>query len=212
MPYATYTRQMLADFTGRPVASFPDPYVTNSVIPQATLLFKIGTCLASPDALTTDQKQLVDFAILSMADKIHLNAPYQPALSSPFQHESIGSYSYSFQKLTSKVQKGEETGVMWFDLAIDQLSVCDEINGSFAQGGIEIYEHDGIIVGGRLGGQGENVRYLSPQDLNQMRTFGYDFGLGTVPWGMPPLTIHEVDDDEWIEDPNNPGVWILKEN
>lgn len=173
MGYKTYTRQMLADFTGRPLASFPEAFVTNSAIPQALLLFKIGTCLASPDDLSEDQQQMVDFAILSMADGIHLAQPYQTALASPFNSESIGSYSYS--KVAKAVQKGEETGVMWFDLAIDQLSVCDRLNGSFAQGGIEIFENDGIFAGGkRLGGQPGNVEYLSPADLNKSVFFGFD--------------------------------------
>lgn len=178
MPYAAYTREMLATFTGRPVASFPQAFVENSAIPQALLLFKLGTCLASPDALTTDQKQLVDFAILSMADAIHLTAPYQAAKANPFNSESIGSYSYS--KTAQAVQSGLETGIMWFDMAIDQLSVCDSLSGSFAQGGIEVFENDGRFAGGaRLGGQAGNVDFLSPADLNTSRSFGHDPNL---PW------------------------------
>ena len=173
MPYSTYTREMLADHTGRPVASFPQAYVENSAIPQALLLFKLGTCLASPDGLTEDQRQLVDYAILSMADAIHLSAPYQTALASPFSSESIGSYSYN--KVARAVRQGEETGIEWFDIAIDQLSVCDDLNGSFEQGGIEIFENDGIFRGGaRLGGQRGNVEFLSPEDLNRLVAFGHD--------------------------------------
>lgn len=168
MPYATYNRQMLADFTGRPVASFPEAFVTNSAIPQALLLFKLGTCLASPDGLTTDQKQLVDFAILSMADSIHLVAPYQTAIASPFNSESIGSYSYS--KTAKAIQSGQETGIGWFDMAIDQLSICDDIAGGFTWGGIEVFEHDGIFSQG----SGGNVQFLSPEDILQSQFFGWD--------------------------------------
>lgn len=169
MPYKTYTRQDLADFTGRPLASFPETYVNNSAIPQALLLFKIGTCLASPDDLTPDQQQLVDFAIMSMADSIHLVAPYQTAIASPFNSETIGSYSYS--KVAKAIQSGEETGVMWFDLAIDQLSVCDDINGNFMQGGIEVFENDAIFIPGHLKG---NVDFLSPEDIRFSQYFGWD--------------------------------------
>ena len=173
MAYKEYTRKMIADFTGRPLVSFPEAFVTDSAIPQALLLFKIGTCLAAPDDLTEDQQQMVDFAILAMADAIHLAQPYQTALASPFNSESIGSYSYS--KTAKAIRQGNETGVDWFDIAIDQLSVCDELGGSFMQGGIEIFENDGLFAGGvRLGGQRGNVDYLSPADLNRSNSFGYD--------------------------------------
>lgn len=169
MPYKTYTRDDLAAFTGRPAASFPLPYVEASAIPQSLLLFKIGTCLASPDDLTSDQQQLVDFAIMSMADAIHLVAPYQTAIASPFNSESIGSYSYS--KTAKAIQGGQETGIGWFDMAIDQLSVCDDIASGFLYGGIEVFEHDGDFTKGTVGA---NVRFLSPDDMDWSKQWGYD--------------------------------------
>ena len=42
MAYKYYTRTALADFTGRPLASFPQTYVDNTAIPQAVLL---SSCL-----------------------------------------------------------------------------------------------------------------------------------------------------------------------
>lgn len=177
MSYPTYTRQQIADFTGRPVASFPQTFVVNSAIPQALLLFKMGTCLASLDHLTADQRQLADFGILAMADSIHLVAPYQAAQASPFSSESIGSYSYS--KVAGAVQRGDETGVMWFDLAIEQLSVCDRDSGHFSQGGIEVFESDGAFVNGSIQ---KNVRLLSPADVDQLKSWGHDPNLVQV-WG-----------------------------
>ena len=169
MAYKAYSRSMLADFTGRPLASFPQQYVTVSAIPQALLLFKLGTCIVDPEALAPDAQQLVDFAILSMADSIHLSAPYQAATASPFNSESIGSYSYS--KTARAVQAGEDTGVMWFDLAVRQLSVCEESdNGSFQRGGIEVFEHAGTVVPGTLSG---NMAFMSPGDITASREFGY---------------------------------------
>ena len=204
MGYKTYTRQMLADFTGRPLASFPEGFVSTSAIPQALLLFKIGTCLASPDDLTADQQQMLDFAVLAMADAIHLAQPYQTALASPFNSESIGSYSYS--KVARAIQKGDETGVMWFDLAIDKLSVCDQLDGSFAQGGIEIFENDGRFAGNvRLGGQAGNVDFLSPADLNTSRHFGYD----PAPAYRPPSSyVGDTVPSTWREDPDHPGLFF----
>lgn len=167
MSYPEYTKQDLADFTGRNIASFPT-FVTNSALPQAILLFKIGTCLASLDDLTEDQLELAKFGILSMADAIHLSQPYALAVASPFNSESIGSYSYS--KVAKAVAKSETTGIMWFDMALDQLSVCDDLVGVLMGGGIEVFEHDATFVHG----EGGNSRMLSPQDIDQSRRFGYD--------------------------------------
>lgn len=168
MAYKTYTRQMLADFTGRPVASFPEAFITNSAVPQALLLFKLGTCLAAPDDLTEDQQLLVDFAIMSMADGIHLTAPYQAALASPFNSESIGSYSYS--KTAKAIQQGLETGIGWFDRAIDELSVCENEQSGFLYGGIEVFEHDATFLAGE---RGQNLRFMSPDDLRLSQYFGW---------------------------------------
>jgi hypothetical protein len=170
MSYPIYTRQMLADFTGRPAASFPEPYVTSSAFPQATLLFKIGTCIADPAGLSTDEQQMVDFAIMSMADAIHLAQPYQTILASPFSSESIGSYSYG--KAVKAVQQGLPTGITWFDIAVEQLSQCSELDGIPMTGGIEVFERTGGYFGpGHLGG---NIQFLSPADVEASRQFGFD--------------------------------------
>lgn len=169
MAYPTITREDISGFTGRPVASFPQAFLEASAIPQALLLFKLGTCIFDPELLTEDQQQLVKFAILSMADAIHLAAPYQTSLANPFNSESIGSYSYS--KTAKAVQAGKETGISWFDMAIQQLSQCDNVSGDFMRGGIEIYEHDGTVVAGALSG---NVYFLTPGDIEDSRRFGVD--------------------------------------
>ncbi len=169
MAYATYTVEMLSNFTGRPQASFPASFMNASAFPQALLLWKIGTCLASPDDLTTDQKQMVDFAILSMADAIHLAQPYQTVLASPFSSESIGSYSYS--KAVKAVQKGEATGIDWFDTAREFLSVCDYSDGLAMTGGIQVFENQGYFAPGNIGA---NVQFLTPADIIGSRSWGYD--------------------------------------
>lgn len=170
MAYKTYTPQDLADFTGRPVASFREPYTSASALPQALLLFKMGTCLASPDALTDDEKQMVDFAVLSMADAIQLASLYATVHANPFSSETIGSYSYS--KVATAVANGEPTGIMWFDKAIAELSICDTSDGIPMTGGIEVFERTGGFFGpGHLGG---NIQFLTPADVEQSRLFGFD--------------------------------------
>lgn len=169
MAYPALTRDDLAKFTGRPAASFPETFITESAIPQATLLFKLGTCILDPELMPPDAQQLTKYAIIAMADAIHLSAPYQTALASPFNSESIGSYSYS--KTAAAVQKGDATGIMWFDMAVQQLSMCDRTNGDFMGGGIEVFENGAAYV---VGHQTGNVRFLSPADLDASRSFGWD--------------------------------------
>jgi len=169
MAYRTYDATDLSEFTGRPLASFPPSFVNSSAIPQAVLLFKIGTCIVDPAALSADDQQLVDFAIISMADAIHLTAPYQKALASPFNSETIGSYSYS--KTAKAVQKGQETGVMWFDMAIQRLSQCDEVSGIFLGGGIEVFENDGVFTTGHFS---QNFAYLTPAEVHDSIAFSQD--------------------------------------
>lgn len=202
MAYKTYDRQMLADFTGRPMASFPDNFVTKSAIPQALLLFKLGTGLADPAVLSADNQQLVDFAIISMADAVHLAQPYQTALASPFNSESIGSYSYS--KVAKAVQQGKETGVMWFDLAIQQLATGDRIKSDFLSGGIEMFENDGLFVDGQLSG---NVDFVSPRDVDGPMFVGHDPAPGqhTVVGSEP---VGEFVPASWVEDPPGSGLYV----
>lgn len=197
MAYPTYTPAMLASFTGRPVESFPEPYTSSSVIPQATLLFKMGTCLVDPSTLKPEEQQLIDFAILAMADAIHLSAPYSEALASPFSSESIGSYSYS--KATSAVQQGDATGIQWFDMAVSHLGVCDTSDGIEMSGGIEIFEYQGYFVQGHVGA---NIQFLTPAEMDTHLSFLY---------GLPTPSSESQRGGEgeiWVEDPDNPGLYV----
>ena len=167
MGYPEYNKAGLAAYSGRPALSYTA--YADTAISQALLLFKIGTCLASLDDLDDDQKQLASMAIYAMADSIYIAQPYQKAVASPFSSESIGSYSYS--KTAKAVSKGDETGIMWFDLAMDQLSVCGlNDDGIPNGGGIEMFEHQGVFSEGR----GNNVRYLGPEDIELSRVLGFD--------------------------------------
>ena len=164
--YPVYTANDLAAYSGRDVASYSS-YATQAVT-QATLLFKLATCLKEFPEDEMSQ-QIASFAILAMADAIVLVQPYQEVLSNPFTSESIGSYSYS--KMASKVSSGLPTGVSWFDTAVFQIGVCDLNSDVLSGGGIEVFEFDGVFASGI---RGNNTRFLSPQDIDTSRAFGYD--------------------------------------
>jgi len=137
MALASPTVADLAIFTGRESTSFND--FAGEALAQATLLFYLATGINEyPTDL--DQSKLAKYGILDMADKIYLSQPYREASASPYQSESIGSYSYS--RTVSAVKKGDATGVMWFDLAVSKLKSGSSAIGS--TGSIEGMEWDGI--------------------------------------------------------------------
>lgn len=164
--YPTLTKKDLAHFSGRSETSYRGE--CGQEFAQAILLFKIATCLTRlPDDEIS--QALAKNAILAYADYIILSRPYAEAAASPFSSESLGSYSYS--KSAKAAANGEKTGIMWFDLAVDQMGVCNANASVAAFGGIEIFEHDGVFVDGHAAGVS---RLLSPQDLDLSRQFGFD--------------------------------------
>lgn len=170
--FPEYTVDNLSGFSGRAVGTYTNTAYVPTAIAQALLLFKLGTCLGDswPDDPTL--ASLAEMAVLSMADAIYLSQPFQEVLSNPFSSETIGSYSYS--KVAGAVMGGLPTGIMWFDLALTKLSVCDLEEGNIIPGmggGIEIFENDGYFTGGTQDG---NVRLLSPQDISAARGWGFD--------------------------------------
>lgn len=167
--YPAFKKEDLGDFSGRPSQSYTK--YADTAVSQALLLFKIGTCLAQfPD--DPMKAELAKNGILAMADSIFLSQRYQQAAASPFNSETIGSYSYS--KVASAVSNKQSTGIMWFDLAVSQLSECDSVSdGIPTGGGIGMFEYDGVFV---PAAGPETVRYLGPQELDMSRAYGYDPG------------------------------------
>jgi hypothetical protein len=126
----------LAIFTGRQSDTFSDFAV--QALAQATLLFYLATELSAyPN--TPELEQLARNGILDMADNIYLSQDYREDMASPYQSESIGSYSYS--KAIKAVRKGDATGIMWFDLAVNKLKQGTGIGDT---GSIQGMEWDGL--------------------------------------------------------------------
>jgi hypothetical protein len=169
--FPTYTVQDLADFFATEVDTFDDVKAT-LYITQASFLLELATCLKEPP---TDPKmlQLWKNAVLDMAMKLIIGSDYLNAKWSPFSSETIGSYSYTIA--ANKIQQGDQTGVMWFDIAVMRLGVCDLMgdSGAHSGGGIEVFEHDGTFVAGTHPG---NERLLSPNDIGYYPPFRLDGG------------------------------------
>lgn len=159
----------LADFTGRAEATFVTEGQTDTALRQATLLFRIATCLTDwPDESDDDgfTLMLARFGVLSMADAIYLSLKYVTTLAKPFQSETIGSYSYS--KAANAVANRLPTGVTWFDLASDQLVVCEGAQ-AIMNSSVQVFEREGVTShNGRL-------RKLGPRDFSYS---GWPFEVG----------------------------------
>ncbi len=116
------TVSYLASFTGRDEASF-GAFADQALI-QSTLLFSTLTKLSDyPD--DEDKELLAINAILEMADRIYLEQPYATTKASPFQSETIASYSYSKGSVVARAKEGLRTGLLFWDLAMDELSAAD---------------------------------------------------------------------------------------
>ncbi len=110
----------LARFTGRAVATFTD--FAAEALTQATLLFSLNTTVVD-DPSDTNELALTRYAILQMADHIYLEQPHARAKASPFNSETIGSYSYSKGSAAARALAGDKsTGLMWWDLAMQRLT------------------------------------------------------------------------------------------
>lgn len=166
MTFPIYTVEDLAKFATQPVELY-DADKANTRIAQASLLLRLATCLSEPPK-DPQLLELYKNAALDMALKLYISSAHDEAKYSPFSSETIGSYSYTIAM--TKIKNGEDTGVMWFDLAVSTLGVCDTLGGGGAasSGGIEVFEHDGSFVPGSHPG---NSRLLSPNDIGGPATF-----------------------------------------
>lgn len=158
MAWPAYTIVDLAANSGRPEASYPSPYSTVAIA-QALLLFKIYSCLKDwPDDPT--KADLAKCAVLEMADAFVISQPNALVLGGPFQSESIGSYSYSLA--SKRLQAGLPTGLSWFDLAIQQLGICESGPGHGVDScATEVFENDEFFLVKADGSR----RLLGPKDI-----------------------------------------------
>jgi hypothetical protein len=114
----------LVVFSGRPVESY-SAYAAQA-LEQATLLFLTVTKLTDLPA-DPAQAALARNAILELADRLYLEQAYAEDMASPFVSETVGNYSYSKSATASKARTGAATGMLWWDIAIGELSALTAI-------------------------------------------------------------------------------------
>ena len=157
------TLAYLAQFTGRAESSFTA--FADQALVQATLLFSVITKRTEyPD--DADAAQLAINAICEMADRIYLEQPYQAAKATPYTAETIGSYSYAKGSYAAKAKDGQRTGLFWWDLAIDELSLAER--SIVASGSLSAMERDHVYT------DGDGNRYVvGPAETGDSVTIGF---------------------------------------
>jgi hypothetical protein len=173
MAFPPLTKTDLSQFSGRPETSFK-PYV-DEALRQAVLLFRIATH-RTDFPVEQDGADLARNAILDMADWIYLQQAHRKVAASPFTSESIGSYSYS--KQVQAVRRGDDTGVMWFDLAVRELAIESE-DDRVVSGSIGVFERD-LAMAREL--DGNKSWALGPADI-EPGPWGGSYGAYRVPQG-----------------------------
>jgi hypothetical protein len=146
VPWPVPTVEQLAGYTGRPAASYTS-YAQSALLQAAVMFTALSEWTADEySAMDPDDQLLANLGVMAMADYLYLRWPYQQALASPLQSETIGSYSYTkpIQEMARNAQAlevtAEKTGVDMFDLALRMLAKRTRANGVFS-GQITGFEH-----------------------------------------------------------------------
>lgn len=183
MAWQVQTVAQLATFSGQPREQY-GPFA-NQALFQATLLFQVVTELTDPPVDATDL-ELANTGILAMADHLYLSQPFREIEASPLQDGAMGSAHWSKPitmvrgSAAANALKGEATGVMWWDLAVQTLSLRTRRGGVF-YGGVSLMERlePHLVVTDENG----NTYILGPSDVNNTPTF-FDINADSYPGGQ----------------------------
>lgn len=189
------------------------------------LLMEAIPCLGTIySAFSEAQRKTIKFAVLEMAKYIKIDYFNFERSTSPFQSETIGSYTYS--KAAQSVRNGASTGIPAFDRAVSQFAeLCNADSGAFYS------SSEQVIRPGFDNYRDSRERIHAPTPLwiqpdssirrKAATTVSASVAkVGTVAKGDPGPSAYEVavsagftgSEPEWLEslkgDPGEPGVGI----
>ena len=111
---------------------------------QATLLFELATGLeAYPEVDSVGYDTAIN-GICDMALALYYGKDTAQARYSPYQSESIGSYSYS--KVAAAIVRGLPTDVGWFDSAVALLSTGVDNSVGVYSDAVTVFEDDDSAI------------------------------------------------------------------
>jgi hypothetical protein len=106
---------------------------------QATNLLELNTGI-SEWPTDTLQLKIAKRGVCQLADYLHEANKYRRVRARPFASETVMDRSYTI----ARAQSGEPTGLLWWDKAVELLTVAD--SSDISSGGVIIFDNDGIIV------------------------------------------------------------------
>lgn len=184
----------LSAFSGRDQATYTG--YANAALLQATIRFTFLTEITDPkqftgyNALTAaDQAVLALNGICALADNIYLAFPYQGAVASPLNSETLGTWTYSKEATSGaggsayRLQAGAlelsmaSTGIVLFDLAVQLLALRTIASGVY-HGGMTVFDH-----GERRAAEGSIMIYEGPDGRRMIMGPG-DENLINFPFDM----------------------------
>lgn len=179
--FPIYTVSDLSAFSGRSLDEYT-PYADSAII-QALIFLLMVTQL---NTFPSDQleQMIFKYAVLAWADRLVLEQPYQDAVANPFQSQNAGSVSwskpitYSRGNAQANALKGEQTGVQWFDLAVQKLAKRTEFGGVYSKS-IEVAWDDTVHI--RHDHETGEVRLVGPAEMDKDSLFG--FNVSADAWG-----------------------------
>jgi hypothetical protein len=194
MAFPIFTVEQLAEYSGRDI----DDYTTyaNQALLQAVVLFMMVTQQIDWPTDPLEQN-IAQLGILAYADVLVLQQPYQDATHSPFQSQNAGSVSWSKPvayirgNAASNALKGEQTGITWFDLAVQKLAKRTEFGGVYSQATEMTWEDEVFVREDHITGE---VRIVGPAEMEK------DTMLGWGDWSS----------DSWPADVNGAGFGGMK--
>lgn len=119
--------------------------------------------------LNAKDKLLAKFAVLEMAKFIQVDFLNFDRATSPFQSETVGSYSYS--KMVRAVREGDATNVPGFDRAVSKLAaLCENTDsGAFSSSSEVVFQpgYDNFINRRERGQVASGYVWLQPDPSRQ---------------------------------------------
>lgn len=172
--FPTFTVSQLADFSGRQLIDYT-PYADQALM-QATVVLMLVTELRDwpIDPFSQNVAQL---GILHYAEVLTLEQPYQEAAHSPFQTQTVGSTSFSKPvaymrgNAQANALRGEQTGITWFDYAVQLLAQRTQFGGVFGNA-LKMRMDEGMVRHNHETGE---IEIVGPEDRDtSIDIFGFN--------------------------------------
>ena len=157
----------LAQFTGRGLDRYADPFVVEALA-QAGDLLELATRISDLPSADTLLGRMARRGVLAMAESLFEGNTFRDLRFTPFKSETIGSYTYSLAE--GQISQGIPTGVAWFDLAVSRLLDEFDTSAGIVNASISVFDRPGDVE--MIEGQASLIGPADTEHFSQ----GYRYG------------------------------------